>query len=274
MGLLEQLLRYLEDLSARRFFGLLIFLLVLAGAALYYERYTANFALTRLEKASALLKELESSKYEGQSSKELAEMHREIAMQLRGLLVNEREKSQTAEVKSDFSFPIPERVLLWKTFAGGALWLLLAILILIFSSDKSAKFAGFLGFLILAIPFSVLGGLLPTIYWPWFNLIVYPLLSSGLIILPAILIPAFKKVRDTSREKAILNNLRMISAAADQFFLENGVAEVELSQLVGSDKYIKSIISVAGEVYDGMSIQQGQAIHVVTKEGKKIVYNP
>jgi hypothetical protein len=272
MGLLEQLLRYLEDLTARRFFTLLIVMSLLIGAALFYERYTANFALARLEKASLLLKELESSKYEASSSKELAEMHHEMSLQLHALLVKEREKAQTAEVKSEF--PIPEHVLFWKMLAGGAIWLILGIAMLLFSPGKDAKLSGSFGFLILAASFALLGGLLPTIYWPWFNLFIYPLLSAGLIILPAILIPAFKKVRDTSREKAILNNLRQISAAADQYFLENGVAEVELAQLIGPEKYIRNIVSVAGEKYDGMKIQQGQEIYVVTKEGKRIGYNP
>src|SRR5690606_13313340 len=68
-------------------------------------------------------------------------------------------------------------------------------------------------------------------------------------LLAAMAIPAFQKVRASSQEKAIVNNLRQISSAAQQYFLEYGVTSVSLSELVGSDKYIKTIQTVAGETY-------------------------
>jgi hypothetical protein len=70
---------------------------------------------------------------------------------------------------------------------------------------------------------------------------------------------AFEKVRRTSMEKAILNNLRQLAAAADQFFLENGVAKVKLEQLVGPDKYIKKLNPVDGEDYSKLDLTQGVA---------------
>ncbi|NBX60429.1 MAG: prepilin-type N-terminal cleavage/methylation domain-containing protein, partial [Opitutaceae bacterium] len=42
-------------------------------------------------------------------------------------------------------------------------------------------------------------------------------------LLAAMAIPAFQKVRQSSQDKAVLNNARQLSAAADQYFLENGV---------------------------------------------------
>lgn len=70
-------------------------------------------------------------------------------------------------------------------------------------------------------------------------------------ILAALAIPAFQKVRTTSQEKAILNNLRQLYGAAQQYFLEDGSTTVSYSSLVGteSSKYIKSISDVAKEVY-------------------------
>lgn len=272
MGLLEQILRYLEDFSAKRLFLLFVVLILTAGAALYYERYTASFALTRLEKASLLLKELESSKYEEASAKEIAEMHREITKQLHALLVAEHNKSQNSEWIPRFT--VPESPGVWKFVAGGSLWLLLALVLPLLTKGVTEKVGAFFGFFIVALFFGAVGSILPTIYWPWFNLVVYPALTFGVIILPAMAIPAFKKVRESSLKKAILNNLRMLSAAADQYFLENGVGVVEISQLVGPDKYIKTLISVSGENYDGMLIKQGQAIEVTTKQGETITYRP
>jgi type IV pilus assembly protein PilA len=68
-------------------------------------------------------------------------------------------------------------------------------------------------------------------------------------LLAAMAIPAFQKVRSTSQEKAVTNNLRQISSAAQQYFLEQGATSVNLTDIVGTDKYINSIDSVATEAY-------------------------
>lgn len=68
-------------------------------------------------------------------------------------------------------------------------------------------------------------------------------------LLAAMAVPAFQKVRTTSQEKAILNNLRQLASGADQHFLENGVNTVTSSALLGTDAYIKDIQTVASETY-------------------------
>ena len=68
-------------------------------------------------------------------------------------------------------------------------------------------------------------------------------------LLAAMAIPAFQKVRTTSQEKTITNNLRQLASAADQYFLEEGLTTVTSAELVGSDKYVKAIDQVAGETY-------------------------
>lgn len=89
-------------------------------------------------------------------------------------------------------------------------------------------------------------------------------------LLAAMAIPAFQKVRQSSQDKAVLNNARQLSAAADQYFLENGVSTVAISNLVGSDKYVKAINTVAGETYpDGFT--QGTAITISGVAGARTV---
>ena len=66
-------------------------------------------------------------------------------------------------------------------------------------------------------------------------------------LLAAMAVPAFQRVRTTSQEKAISNNLRQLASAADQHFLENGGTSVTTTNLVGT--YIKSLDSVAKETY-------------------------
>jgi type IV pilus assembly protein PilA len=68
-------------------------------------------------------------------------------------------------------------------------------------------------------------------------------------LLAAMAIPAFQKVRTSSQDKAILNNARQLAAAADQYFLENGVSTVAKDNLVGAANYVKALNLVANETY-------------------------
>jgi hypothetical protein len=75
-------------------------------------------------------------------------------------------------------------------------------------------------------------------------------------------------------KKAILNNLRQLSAAADQFYLENGVAQTTYDQLVGADKYVKKIEALDGENYRQIVFKQGVAMSVTTASGYTTTYDP
>lgn len=74
-------------------------------------------------------------------------------------------------------------------------------------------------------------------------------------LLAAMAIPAFQKVRTASQDKAVLNNARQLSAAADQYFLEAGAEYAEITSLVGSDKYVKAVNTVASETYPDVYTQ-------------------
>lgn len=67
-------------------------------------------------------------------------------------------------------------------------------------------------------------------------------------LLAAMAIPAFQKVRTTSQEKAITNNLRQLASAAEQYFLEEGVTTVSSSTLVDADDgYVKAFTNVSAD---------------------------
>lgn len=70
-------------------------------------------------------------------------------------------------------------------------------------------------------------------------------------LLAAMAIPAFQKVRQTSQEKTVVNNLRQLASGADQYFLQEGVSTVASSLLVGSGStfYVKKFNAVAKETY-------------------------
>jgi type IV pilus assembly protein PilA len=93
-------------------------------------------------------------------------------------------------------------------------------------------------------------------------------------LLAAMAIPAFQKVRQASQDKAVLNNARQLSAASDQYFLENGVSTVDQTSLVGASAYVKSLNLVANESYPA-SFTQGITITITGVAGvRTITYAP
>ena len=93
-------------------------------------------------------------------------------------------------------------------------------------------------------------------------------------LLAAMAIPAFQKVRQASQDKAVLNNARQLSAASDQFFLENGISTVAQASLVGATNYVKSLNLVANETYPA-NFTQGVTITVLGVAGiRTITYAP
>jgi len=81
-------------------------------------------------------------------------------------------------------------------------------------------------------------------------------------LLAAMAIPAFNKVRQTSREKAVINNLRQIASAGQQYLLDTGKTQVLFEDLEGT--YFPTIQKVAGETYGNTVTvkQEGGTIYV------------
>lgn len=76
-------------------------------------------------------------------------------------------------------------------------------------------------------------------------------------------------------KKKVLNNLRQLSAAADQYYLENGVSETKIELLVGKtpDKYIKELKAADGEDYTKVELKQGKPLKVKTAGGVEVSYD-
>ena len=93
-------------------------------------------------------------------------------------------------------------------------------------------------------------------------------------LLAAMAIPAFQKVRTNSQDKAVLNNARQISAAGDQYYLENGVSTVTLTDLLGPTSYVKALNTVAKETYPTY-FTQGVTVTITGVAGvRTITYAP
>jgi type IV pilus assembly protein PilA len=93
-------------------------------------------------------------------------------------------------------------------------------------------------------------------------------------LLAAMAIPAFQKVRQSSQDKAVLNNVRQLSGASDQYFLENGVSTVARVSLVGATAYVKTLNTVAQESYP-VNFTQGTTITISSIAGvRTVTYAP
>jgi type IV pilus assembly protein PilA len=68
-------------------------------------------------------------------------------------------------------------------------------------------------------------------------------------LLATMAIPAFQRVSSASQDKAVLNNARQLSSAADQYFLESGRSTATQSDLIGITNYIKALNTIASETY-------------------------
>lgn len=75
-------------------------------------------------------------------------------------------------------------------------------------------------------------------------------------------------------KRKVLNNLRQLAAAADQYYLENGKTTTTYDDLVGPTKYVKAIDPADGENYRALQFQQGKGFQVTTNGGYVISYQP
>jgi type IV pilus assembly protein PilA len=93
-------------------------------------------------------------------------------------------------------------------------------------------------------------------------------------LLAAMAIPAFQKVRIASQDKAVLNNARQLSAAADQYYLEAGASYAASTSLVGATNYVKAINTVASEIYPD-NYTQGITVTISNvANARTITYSP
>jgi type IV pilus assembly protein PilA len=92
-------------------------------------------------------------------------------------------------------------------------------------------------------------------------------------LLAAMAIPAFNKVRYTSRYKTIANNLRQISSGAQQYMMEQGATSVSEGQLEGTSTfdYVRPIARVNGESYSGMPTITGTTTQLSVTEADSTI---
>ena len=91
-------------------------------------------------------------------------------------------------------------------------------------------------------------------------------------LLAAMAVPTFIRVRATSQDKAITNNLRQFASAAQQYMLETGSTTAPYSALVGSNLYMSTIQQVSTEVYSTLNIGLNDTEVSVTGPNGTVTY--
>lgn len=265
----------IASFNFRRAVALISILAILGGAAWTVDYYSDFSRLSRLERATSLLERLEALEKKP-AGQDLSDIRGKLTEELSAIVTPKTGRQRPGDSNA-FKDWLAEK---WKKFSAGALpWFLLSLSMLpgVFRREKNSL-AGFFAFQFLTAFFGFVVGAIPPV-GSW--LIDYLIIPLGLLVVVAVVpmsiasIAAFKKVRESSLERAITNNLRQLSAAADQYFLEHGRPEVSVSDLVGleSHKYIKVLTSVDGESYENLVIRQGEPISVVRRNGERVTYS-
>jgi hypothetical protein len=101
---------------------------------------------------------------------------------------------------------------------------------------------------------------------------IYNPVSVGVIA--AIAIPAFQKTRTAAQDKTVINNLRLLSIAAERFYAERGVTAATYDDLVGPRHSIQVMQPVMGENYRAIRFLHGQPLRVRLPDGRVLEYRP
>lgn len=255
---LAEILAFFGELSARRILGFILLLLFSLIGLMVFEQQTAWFALGRLEHAQKILNEVAAA--------ERAETKPET------LALQTKIKAQVAEIIERPALSVYiQQVLegsardLILRFVGGALpWLVLALTGLN-DVGKKGGWSAVAALGLVALLFGAFSVVMPGMgpewlrYWvlPWIVFFIFLGVVAGIAV-----------AKMSTQQKAILNNLKQLDAAFDQYALENGVTSATYEQIVGPQGVLRDLVPVAGEDYRAVRLDtQAPEFAVTTPEG-------
>lgn len=220
--LFEALFKFFnEPLTLRRVFILSLIVGAAFGGIVFYEAYTANFRLGRLQKSADLLARLQELETSGTNGTPETQRARKLLRELTLATI------ETTPAKLDL---VPARLTLsldslWKFLAGSALWL-------VFSLSQIEKWkhpAGrreILGHVTLAVIAGLVATLLPPFWWPWFHLLIYPYLFIATLVavsLPfVVLLSAVSRAKQKANSINCVNNLKSLGLSARIWATDHG----------------------------------------------------
>lgn len=264
MSPIVEFLRHFDELTRKRVFGITVLLAIVWGCLAIAERQSGWISLSRLERAQQLLNEIAAREEAGFVTEE----SRAVQEQIRQRLVVELHgpRSIVGVVRDGLSGTGGELLLRFLTAAWS--WYALAFVgLLLPKSERRMRWTAFGTLIVFGSIVGCAFLLVPPFQPTWVR---YGLLPFAVFLLTAGLIMVNVGVSFFTRHAKIRNNLRQLSAAFDQFVLENGVTEARYEQIVGDGPkaYLRSLESIAGEDYRSVKLRtDAVAFEVRTADG-------
>ena len=174
------------EFSFRRFVHVALLVIVAGTSLVLVERHTHFFAWQKMKKESEILLQLQQVENAGGCKNEaLKKAHELLSQQLTDSLVESPlQLTMSKSTKDRVSFAL----LKWAT--ATAPWLFLALLASFAASKTGGRFQAFAMASFIGCLIGALGMTIPTFYWPWFNLVIYPVghffVILGLVMLVGI----------------------------------------------------------------------------------------
>lgn len=164
---IEAFLNFFLEFTWPRIRAVLILLIIVVIGIFCYDAYTSAITYGRLQKAAELiltLQEIEESTIK--RSHALEETYQTLLSRTKDAIIP---KPWTIASRTN------ETSQLLKFFAGGGLWFAISLMMIPQITRKNGSgLSGIFVTLTFGCIFGGIGMLLPTIFWPWFNLIIYP----------------------------------------------------------------------------------------------------
>lgn len=161
----------------------IIFTFIAIGVVFYgYERSTGQLYFSRLDRKITLLKELYELKNSGiEQYPELYAIYQDAVDELTEFKIV---RSQNIQLRP-IDWRNPETI--WKAVSGSFVWLLILIFGVSSEIGKIGKITGFILLLVvtlflIAILFAWFGAAIPTIFNPWINYILLPVLQIAALV--------------------------------------------------------------------------------------------
>jgi hypothetical protein len=207
---LEALLKFFTEFTWKRLLALIIVLVVTFGLFSLFERYTSSFRLGRLQKAADLLVKVQEIENNTNRPPELELARHALIEQTVEAIKTEPLTLEFVPATLKFSMDT-----VWKFAAGAAFWCFLGLFQIHKLRDKKTKEA-LAGLLLAAIVSGIVGTFIPTIWWPWFHIFIYPwlfLFCVFLALLPYPIYCGLRKAKERARTITCINNLKQLYGA-------------------------------------------------------------
>ena len=186
-------LNLVENFTFKRFLAVCCVFALIFSTVFFYEKYTNNFKLSRLQKSVEILRVLQEVKTNNiENNDSLLPIYKDI----------ENELATLSDPSNPASLSFAPKFLGFKKFFSTfSVWLLFALISFIQQLKKREKEPNVIpGFLMIGLIFGLIGYLLPTIIWPWFNLVVFPVFHIIFLAIIGITIPQFQAYRKRAQE--------------------------------------------------------------------------